>query len=114
MGSDTQSQPQVEEKKIIVKLDTNWADEFDVETIWFTTNIKFEKWKAEIIKTFKPRVEIYFGTNEFIDFDRVEEIIDNLTTKEISEQTYNEMKDFLGEEFGLVSLIRILNNFNEE
>ena len=54
---------------LLVKLDMNWADEFDVNAFWVTTQNRYDQFLRTIIEyDFSDNDEIYFGTNEWISF----------------------------------------------
>ena len=60
------------DKYLLIKYNGDWADEFDVDLLWVTTEEEFEQWKNELsTKDIDESVEIYFGTNEFISFSRI-------------------------------------------
>lgn len=91
---------------VLLKLGTNWADEFDVESLMICTGEEYQELINDIKKNFKPGYEYYFGTNECVEFDSVEEILDNITVAEISEEFYNTFKELVGTEFGILPLSR--------
>jgi hypothetical protein len=92
-------------KYLLIKLDTNWADEFDVNAFWVTTDEEFEDWKQMLQKCdIHEGNEICFGTNEYITFDSYEEIIDSLTLIELEEKFALDLIDLFGSSYGLVDL----------
>lgn len=64
-----------ETKWVFVEYDDNWADEFDVHTIWICPIGYWESWKERITKAITGPEEIYFGTNEFITIDSGEAVV---------------------------------------
>lgn len=95
----------------IVKLSYNYADEFQVEALWLTTENEFISFLEELEKRdISEFYEVPFGTNEFFFFDDLEAITNALTTATISELTFDEMYDiFDGDEFGLISIPGLLD-----
>lgn len=85
---------------IIVKGEVCYADEFDCEAIFVTTQ---EKWDSICEKTerdFNGSVEVCFGTNEYMEFASYEDWIQNFKVCPISEATYNELKLIFPRPFG--------------
>lgn len=91
-------------KYVLIEMDFCWADEFDVPVLWFTTEDKFTLWKERMSSLdISDDVEIYYGTNEYINFESYEELINSLIIREVSEETYKEMTSFW-ESYGLIDL----------
>lgn len=95
----------MEEKKyVLVKLTANWADEFDVNSLAVMT---LEEWKELILKikqNFDPNREYYFGTNEYVTFEDVNDILHNITVSPIDEDFYEQFKQLIGVEFGTINI----------
>ena len=68
---------------VFVKYDDNWADEFDVESVWIGPRSLWEKMKADILKYITGEREIYFGTNEAITIDSGAAVINNCKVSDI-------------------------------
>ena len=96
---------------VAVKFSYNYADEFQVEALWLTTEEEFNSFLDNLEKRDVTEFdEIPFGTNEFFFFDNLEAIINSLTVLTISELTFDEMYDvFDGDEFGLISIPGLLD-----
>lgn len=102
------------DKYLLIKYNGDWADEFDVDLLWVTTEEEFEQWKKELsTKDIDEYVEIYFGTNEFISFSSYEEIIENIEVSEISEDFYNTFIKLIGNSFGLIDLQDLPERYGE-
>lgn len=100
--------------KILVSLSNSWADEFDVNALWVTTVQEFENFKSELYKRdISEYVEIYFGTNEWIDFDSAGSILDNISITPISEEFYNEFVQKIGQTYGLISIPGLLEDYEK-
>jgi hypothetical protein len=68
-----------DKKYVLVKLDTNYADEFDVEAFVVVTESYLEAAKADILE--KGRADglhMNFGTNEWLEWSSGEELIADL------------------------------------
>jgi hypothetical protein len=90
---------------LLIKLEANWADEFDVDCLWVTTEKAFEEWKEDMSKRdIAEDIEIYFGTNEFVSFESYDYIMQNLTVEPITQAFYVDFTNMIGETFGLVDL----------
>ena len=102
------------DKYLLIKYNDNWADEFDVDLLWVTTEEEFEQWKNELsTKDIDNSVEIYFGTNEFISFSSYEEIIEGIEVSEISKDFYNTFIKLIGDYFGLIDLLDLPERYGE-
>lgn len=97
------------ERKVLVKLNYCWADEFDVEALWMTTEKEYNEYIEKLDKCIiDDSIEIYFGTNEYISFGSTEELKESLSIREVSDSFYNEFIYNIGEEYGLISISEIL------
>lgn len=79
-------------KFYLVKLDMNWADEFDVRGVSVCDSVRYEHEK-QVVSENADFVfdEVGFGTNEsFYDLS-IEELFASYEFIEISESTYNEL-----------------------
>lgn len=81
----------------------------EIQGFWLTTEKEYNILKPNNIE--KP-IEIYFGTNEFIIIENIEDFNNSLAINEISLSTYNELTSILGEEFGLISISNIMKKIN--
>lgn len=99
---------------LLIKLDLNYGDEFDTESLWLTTLKEYEEF-LDILEEFKNNIteyrEIYFGTNEFIYFDSYEHVLDSLTTTLLTEQEYNILLKHIGKSYGLINIEYLVENF---
>ena len=66
---------------LLIKFKDNWADEFDISG-WFVSSE--ETWDAFKAQDFEPR-EIYFGTNEGIEYESKADYLSRFKTKAISD-----------------------------
>jgi len=90
---------------LLVQLKDNWADKFNVDCLWVTTEEEFKAWKYDLSKRdINERIEIFFGTNEWITFDSFERIINSLIINSISNTFYIDFVNMIGETFGLIKL----------
>jgi hypothetical protein len=62
-----------EQDYIMVEFDGNWADEFDMRGYWFTSREKYEKYLEEIKAFNEFPHEQYFGTNEAMIWESLED-----------------------------------------
>lgn len=72
---------------ILIRYDDNWADEFEVSGFYATTIDEWEKFVHEVSQASYPQ-EIYFGTNEFVEFETFEDFYNKLTIVHISEDEF--------------------------
>jgi hypothetical protein len=54
----------MENKVFLIKTDTNWADEIDMEGFILCTEDAWSKYKEEVTE-YNGYIELYFGTNEY-------------------------------------------------
>ena len=100
------------EKYFLVTYEEDYADEFYVygmkiftkaEYISFLNNQRYARHLERIgeIETGDwKQIELYFGTNEWLSFDSVDEIIRALNVREITEQEYKTLKNLGLDSFG--------------
>lgn len=94
--------------KVLVKLSANYADEFDVDSLLVTTQEEAKELLTNIRLHFNPNKEYYFGSNECVSFDSVEELLDSITIIPISDEFYYEFKKHISPDgnFGLIDIDR--------
>jgi hypothetical protein len=101
---------------VIIVYKGNWADEFDVESFVIMTVDSWEyvenklKLRAASEKDFEE--EVCFGTNEWITVT-AKEFLEDITVEPISETDSLVIESYLGEEFGTVSVLSIIDNLIE-
>lgn len=103
----------MENKYILVKLAHSWADEFNVEALWVTTQDEYNAFLDKLVTLdINDSVEIYFGTNEWVSFESYDELYNLLSERLVSKEFYDEFIKVVGSsEFGLISIRNILENF---
>jgi hypothetical protein len=88
------------DKKLLIKFDSNYADEFDVEGFTIMNESEWEKHKADVTAFFKKRdetvapnrwghrdgVEVYFGTNEQMIYETLDCYLRSFTATEVSDE----------------------------
>ena len=89
------------DKKLLIKFQADYADEFDVYGFWVTTEKEWEKHKDYVAKleadgniTFP--YEAYFGTNEALEFYNMEDYLRNFKVQEITDEQYNALVSLFG------------------
>lgn len=90
-------------KYLMIKFQDNYADEFDIHGVWFSTEEDYEEFVTAIRKYFEKHTyrEVYFGTNESVKYDCADSLLDCMTEVEISKCTYEEMSEKLGDYGGI-------------
>lgn len=111
-------------KYFLVSYEEDYADEFDVSGMKIFTEEEYNSFlnnqryakeleeKGELEKDF-GRIELYFGTNEFLDFNSVDEIIKVLKVQEITEQEFNILKKLDLGSFGVETIFDFFENIKE-
>lgn len=92
--------------KVIMKLEANYADEFDVDSVYVTTRENAERIKKRINDAVKKDkyVEYCFGSNESLLLQGAK-----ISIKPISDEFYKEFKKVINSDgsFGLIDLANI-------
>ena len=102
---------------LLIKYDSNYADEFDISGFRVMTEDKWEVIKANAKKAFDTRdpidelekqyrpntqfkeLEIYFGTNEFMVYEEYEDWLGDFTTTTLKEREVEMLKKHFGQRF---------------
>ena len=81
------------DKKYIVILEDNYADEFDIKDVKILNAENFLRLKNNLNLLFNNgNLEIYFGTNEYLKYNNINELISVLKFEEI--ENYHEIKKY--------------------
>jgi len=98
-------------KYLLVKFDSNYADEFDVSGFTIMSQAAWEKHKVDVAKRFAalsapvekmggymdyPELEAYFGTNESLTWSHYDHYIESFDVKELSDDELKVLKKFFG------------------
>ena len=70
---------------VLLKFESNWADEMDVEGFLVVTKEYWEDAKKELNKI-EGECHLCVGTNEYINWSSGSEIIEEITVEELSEE----------------------------
>jgi len=85
-------------KKLLVKFDSNWADEMDVDGFQVITEVEFEDYKNVVGKAFKQAGKsgwsFSIGTNEEIEFESERDFFRCIEVTEISDEEYETFKKY--------------------
>jgi len=89
-------------KYFLVKENSNWADEFDLEGFKVFKSKSLDSLKSTLLSQFVAErgkteedpfpTECSFGTNEYIEIESEEEFFESLTIIEINEDEYKCLK----------------------
>jgi hypothetical protein len=93
---------------ILIKYHKNWADELDVEGFMLWTEEKWNEHLSKVKEYFEKSphtVEMYFGTNEAIEYDNFEEYKRSFEVKKITPEEAKTLKKLFDEKLGHVLLI---------
>ena len=73
--------------KLLVKYDSNWADEMDIDGFKVLTDKQWEKYQRDFKKHFKEEWYTYYvGTNEEIEYGDFEEFRNDFNVSEITDE----------------------------
>ena len=79
---------------VLLKWDSNWADEMDVEGFKIVSKSQFEEWSERMKE--RRGFNICIGTNEDIEYSNGRELLSEIKVKPISEDEANVIKKFFG------------------
>jgi len=85
----------------LLKFRKNYADEFDVHGIKVMSDKEYDEFVTGIKKYFDNHEvsEMYFGSNEYLDFTSLEDVERCLTVVDISD-VHSAIRNILGDSFG--------------
>lgn len=95
-------------KYFLVKFNDNYADEFDLEGFWLEKAESKEEVIILISNGFESErgnkypVECYFGTNEYLQYNNIEDYLSVLNISEITKEEYDVLQKLFGGSFGQV------------
>jgi len=92
---------------LLIKFHADYADEFDVEGILLETSSWYEQHMKNAQAIFKeqPNQEVYFGTNEAIEYQGLDSYKRAFTVTELSHEEYSLFLHRIGSQFGHVCLV---------
>ena len=67
----------------LVKLNTDYCDEFDVKCFAVIKDDWFPNWESKL-ENHNKDIEFYFGSNEFLGWSNGQELLEELTISDIS------------------------------
>ena len=98
----------------LVKLDFNWADEFDVKAVQLMTQKEVDEFQTAVNCEDIYPFESYYGSNEFVDVEDSSEITRGMTITEISDEEAMVIEKYIGKKYGMTNVIySILDRYNE-
>ena len=71
---------------VLIKVDTNWADEMDIEGFLVLPEHKWGELKEKLKVALKKPVVIWVGTNEELTIDSYKDLMRKLTLEVITEE----------------------------
>ena len=97
---------------VLVKWDSNWADEMDVEGFLITSKSSADSFKKQL-KDYDSSFEVCVGTNEDIEYGSGKELIKELTFKKITEEEATIIRKFFGNSGGYTQFWSALDYLEE-
>jgi hypothetical protein len=92
-------------KKFLVKEDSCWADEFDLEGFKIIEAETKELVEEILLKGREFPCEIYFGSNECQEYESKEEFLNDISISEISDNDAEVLLRLLGTHFGVTAIL---------
>lgn len=97
-------------KYYLIEINTNWADEMDINAYSAKTELEFFAWQDKLNKyKFRFPVEMYIGTNEELTITP-----GDFKVREIHETEYKALESLKLLEYGFVELINDFDQSLEE
>jgi hypothetical protein len=99
-----------------IRSNYNWADEADFPGFSIMTKDQYEDAIETIEEYFKDEdkseLEVYVGTNEWIEFSSASDV--DVAYETLSKQEAETLVNRFGTDFGEINLNKIIKNINEE
>ena len=87
------------EQKVLIKWETNWADEMDISGFCISTQGEYDEWAAEMSK-YDTSFEFSIGSNEDMYYRKGKDLIDEMTVRPIDDIEEAVLMNLFGQEFG--------------
>lgn len=82
-------------KLLLVKFNDDYADEFGVNGFHLFTEGEWNEYQ-DFVKSIDFPFNIYFGTNERLEYENGDRFLQRMAAREISQETYDIVKDLFG------------------
>jgi hypothetical protein len=92
-------------KQYLVTWDANFADEMDISGFVIMIEDEWNEFKDALSKR-KKEFSLSIGTNEDIEYENGEELLDELTPYEITEAEVSFLTKTLGDSYGFTAFLR--------
>jgi hypothetical protein len=92
--------------KVLIKWESNWADEMDISGFMIVSKAEAKEFKADLRNKKQP-FEIYVGTNEEISYENGKELLDELEFINLSKAEADIIEQTLGSEYGFTDFASI-------
>jgi len=83
----------------LIKFEKDYADEFDVVGYRVMTNTELKQYLLAAEKASYPK-EMYFGTNEAVEFHSFDDFVNSLEIVDMSAEAAQVISDKVGDDFG--------------
>jgi len=82
------------QKQLLITLNRDWADEFNVEGLVVMSASEWEAHQQLAKKHFEENgnAEIYFGTNEFLEYSSYDEYVGEFKVTELTPEQFDVLK----------------------
>lgn len=100
---------------VIVKFDSDWADEFQVSGFRIMPRAIWVAHEKEAREKFGERSRtVYFGANEFFEYESAEDYLRNFHVVEAAQEDVETVQRIFGRDFGLFPSIEDFGEEDEE
>ncbi len=76
----------------LVKLNTDYSDEFDVKCFAVIKDDSFDSWEAKL-EAYDKEINFYFGTNECLDWCTGIDLLNEFSVEDITEAQADALKE---------------------
>lgn len=92
---------------LLVTVNDDWADEISTEGFFISTQEELDETYELIKDYFKENNSLtyYIGTNEEITHDSYESVVGCFSTKKITKQAYDTLKQLFNGSFGITNIL---------
>jgi hypothetical protein len=99
-------------EKVLLQWDSNWADEMDIYGFSIMNKSEWEAYKKMLAN--KGEFYIYVGTNEEIEYSKGQELLNEISVKNITEEESKTIQKFFGGEGGFTNFLGLDEDEDED
>ena len=94
------------EHKVLLKWESNWADEMDISGFVITSEDIWENYKKKV-ESIEDEFAIIIGTNEEIPYDNGEHLLEEISVIKLTNEEYDIIGKTIGFQFGETQFFKL-------